>query len=229
MQRICVQVEELFKKKLKKSEKALSETSSIDCEVHVSTRGRKPKQQLNDETMTKHRRSAGMSEKPKEHEDLALQLNKFYNNVMRKRTKARHNNELPIEHEEKQCIGPECTNSVRQGSKYCSERCGLALAQVSDFDIFGVRFTIRVLFLSELRPCFSFSCLKTSKATDFFKEFQNQGLLSKNGRREGTFPQIFQTKFFNFQIRLKTILPQRFNDFFCQSSFKTNRRQQKTR
>jgi len=72
----------------------LSETSSIDCEVHVSTRGRKPKQQLNDETMTKHRRSAGMSEKPKEHEDLALQLNKFYNNVMRKRTKARHNNEV---------------------------------------------------------------------------------------------------------------------------------------
>jgi len=104
---------------------------------------------------------------------------------------------------------------VRQGSKYCSERCGLALAQVSDFDIFGVRFTIRVLFLSELGPCFSFSCLKTSKATDFFKEFQNQGLLSKNGRREGTFPQIFQTKFFNFQIRLKTILPQRFNDFFA--------------
>uniref|UniRef100_A0A915NI71 CXXC-type zinc finger protein 1 n=1 Tax=Meloidogyne floridensis TaxID=298350 RepID=A0A915NI71_9BILA len=140
MQRICVQVEELFKKKLKKSEKALSETSSIDCEVHVSTRGRKPKQQLNDETMTKHRRSAGMSEKPKEHEDLALQLNKFYNNVMRKRTKARHNNELPIEHEEKQCIGPECTNSVRQGSKYCSERCGLALAQIRLKTILPQRF-----------------------------------------------------------------------------------------
>ncbi|CAK5080687.1 unnamed protein product [Meloidogyne enterolobii] len=140
MQRICVQVEELFKKKLKKSEKALSETSSIDCEVHVSTRGRKPKQQLNDETITKHRRSVGMSEKPKENEDLALQLNKFYNNLMRKRTKARNNNELPIEHEEKQCIGPECTNSVRQGSKYCSERCGLALAQIRLKTILPQRF-----------------------------------------------------------------------------------------
>uniref|UniRef100_A0A914LI85 CXXC-type zinc finger protein 1 n=1 Tax=Meloidogyne incognita TaxID=6306 RepID=A0A914LI85_MELIC len=140
MQRICVQVEELFKKKLKKSEKALSETSSIDCEVHVSTRGRKPKQQSNDETITKHRRSVGMSEKPKENDDLALQLNKFYNNLMRKRTKARNNNELPIEHEEKQCIGPECTNSVRQGSKYCSERCGLALAQIRLKTILPQRF-----------------------------------------------------------------------------------------
>uniref|UniRef100_A0A915MH65 CXXC-type zinc finger protein 1 n=1 Tax=Meloidogyne javanica TaxID=6303 RepID=A0A915MH65_MELJA len=140
MQRICVQVEELFKKKLKKSEKALSETSSIDCEVHVSTRGRKPKQQSNDETITKHRRSVGMSEKPKENDDLALQLNKFYNNLMRKRTKGRNNNELPIEHEEKQCIGPECTNSVRQGSKYCSERCGLALAQIRLKTILPQRF-----------------------------------------------------------------------------------------
>uniref|UniRef100_A0A1I8BAK0 CXXC-type zinc finger protein 1 n=1 Tax=Meloidogyne hapla TaxID=6305 RepID=A0A1I8BAK0_MELHA len=93
MQRICVQVEELFKKK----------------------------------TISKHRRV--VLEKPKENDEIALQLNKFDNNLMRKKTKTRHNNnEIP--NEEKQCIGPECTNSVRQGSKYCSERCGLALAQI---------------------------------------------------------------------------------------------------
>lgn len=30
----------------------------------------------------------------------------------------------------KQCYGPECVNSARIGSNYCSDECGLALAEV---------------------------------------------------------------------------------------------------
>jgi hypothetical protein len=68
----------------------MSETSSIDCEVHITTKGRKLRQKPKDICDTsKHRRSV-LFQEPKENDDVTVQLNKFYCNLIRKKTKTRH-------------------------------------------------------------------------------------------------------------------------------------------
>lgn len=37
--------------------------------------------------------------------------------------------EEPEDDTPKQCLGPSCVNHARQGSKYCSEECGMKLAK----------------------------------------------------------------------------------------------------
>ena len=37
--------------------------------------------------------------------------------------------EEPEDDSPKQCLGPSCVNHARQGSKYCSDECGMKLAK----------------------------------------------------------------------------------------------------
>lgn len=169
IQRVCVQVEELLKQKengtmaLTSNLMEVNNMAEQDDEhnsVVKSKKGRKPKAlataikcEYDNETPIQQgkRRNFPQQKHPwnakKDRKDtsVAAQLNKHYNNWLQENQK-KSAQQSGSEDEIRQCHGPGCTNSIRRGSKYCSEECGIELAK----------------------------------------------------------------------LRLKTILPQRFNDFFCQ-------------
>uniref|UniRef100_A0A915DIW3 CXXC-type zinc finger protein 1 n=1 Tax=Ditylenchus dipsaci TaxID=166011 RepID=A0A915DIW3_9BILA len=58
----------------------------------------------------------------KSKKDLATNLAKVYNGYYKQHNKIE-------EEEERQCHGPECIHSARAASNYCSDTCGLALAE----------------------------------------------------------------------------------------------------
>lgn len=162
IQRVCVQVEELLKQNEMSSKILKTElTEVVDCggtpesnsQIGKSRKGRKPKslavtikQECERESSyrCKKRRSyfQQLPQSDKDCKDIpvAAQLNKYYHNWMRSKQK-KNNQQLPkSEDEEKQCYGTGCTNSVRPGSKYCSEKCGLELAKLRLKTILPQRF-----------------------------------------------------------------------------------------
>lgn len=137
MNRVCVQVEELFKQKLVKIE-TTDDGDSTEQDAYRTKKGRKPKQvstlisQEKEKEGTaepqRKRRNIQQSQ-PAGNEEVSIvtQLKNFYQGWTRGKQRGK---KLPPELEEKQCIGPGCTSSVRSGSKYCSEQCGLEMAQL---------------------------------------------------------------------------------------------------
>ncbi|KAI1725029.1 PHD-finger domain-containing protein [Ditylenchus destructor] len=123
LKRICVQAGQLQKKKkiLKAVKKEDDDSKHLPkSPVHhtVGRPGRKPSKPVQNQSDAVDKRS-------KKEASIATNLEKVYNGYYR----AKKHKQIVKEEDERQCYGPGCVNSARSGSNYCSDTCGMALAE----------------------------------------------------------------------------------------------------